>query len=98
MKDTDKSTGEQCPTCGTKCRIEWSGLDLVANSGDETLATKTYIPLVESEPKEVELTDAEIEKEFYRRRGNIAWTTDAPTLWKMACVWAISEMKRRSGK
>jgi hypothetical protein len=35
----------QCPECGTLCKIEFSGLDLVANTGDETLATKNYIPI-----------------------------------------------------
>ena len=33
-----------CPTCGTLCNITWSGLDLVENTGDETLATKNYTP------------------------------------------------------
>ena len=33
-----------CPTCGTLCNITWSGLDLVENTGDETLATKNYVP------------------------------------------------------
>lgn len=34
-----------CPTCGTPCKIELGGLDLVENSGDETLATKRYVPV-----------------------------------------------------
>lgn len=39
-----KHTPEPCPTCGTLCNIEWSGLELVENTGDETLATKNYVP------------------------------------------------------
>jgi hypothetical protein len=38
-------TIQKCPTCGTDCHIEWSGLELVENTGDETLATKTYKPI-----------------------------------------------------
>lgn len=34
-----------CPECGSPCRIEWSGLELVENTGDETLATKHYRPV-----------------------------------------------------
>jgi hypothetical protein len=33
---------ENCPNCGALCTISWSGLDLVENTGDETLATKNY--------------------------------------------------------
>lgn len=33
---------EKCPTCGAPANFEWSGLDLVAESGDETLASKSY--------------------------------------------------------
>lgn len=40
----DKQT-TPCPTCGSPCTISWSGLDMVENSGDETLATKNYHPL-----------------------------------------------------
>lgn len=38
-------TTEKCPTCGTECNIEWYGLELVENTGDETLASKSYTPL-----------------------------------------------------
>ena len=31
-----------CPECGAPCTLSWSGLDLVENTGDETLATKHY--------------------------------------------------------
>lgn len=31
-----------CPTCGAPAHITWSGLDLVAESGDETLAERHY--------------------------------------------------------
>lgn len=41
---TGSTKPEQCPTCGTLCNITWSGIDLVENSGDETLATKVYTP------------------------------------------------------
>jgi hypothetical protein len=33
---------EKCPTCGAPAKMTWSGLDLVAESGDETLASKHY--------------------------------------------------------
>ena len=32
----------KCPTCGGDAMMGWSGLELVANSGDETLATQYY--------------------------------------------------------
>lgn len=31
-----------CPECGGPCTMTWSGLELVENTGDETLATKHY--------------------------------------------------------
>lgn len=31
-----------CPTCSAPCKISWSGLELVANTGDESLASKHY--------------------------------------------------------
>ena len=40
-----QTAGEPCPTCGTLCQITWAGLELVENTGDETLATKCYNPL-----------------------------------------------------
>lgn len=33
---------DKCPTCGAPAKMTWSGLDLVAESGDETLASKHY--------------------------------------------------------
>ena len=33
---------EKCPTCGAGAEVKIYGLDLVAQSGDETLATKSY--------------------------------------------------------
>lgn len=33
---------EKCPTCGAPAKMTWSGLDLVAETGDETLAQKHY--------------------------------------------------------
>ena len=33
---------EKCPTCGAPSETQWYGLDLVAESGDETLASKGY--------------------------------------------------------
>lgn len=39
-----KEEPEECPTCGTLCNVTWSGLDLVENTGDETLASKCYTP------------------------------------------------------
>lgn len=35
---------EKCPTCGTQCDVTWQGLELVENTGDETLASKSYKP------------------------------------------------------
>lgn len=32
----------KCPTCNAPAKMTWSGLDLVAESGDETLASKHY--------------------------------------------------------
>jgi hypothetical protein len=50
---------EKCPTCGTLCEVKWHGLDLVAESGDETLASKSYKPY--------ELpTEEEIKERFYK--------------------------------
>lgn len=37
-----KNAIEKCPTCGGDCTMSWSGLDLVSNTGDETLAQKHY--------------------------------------------------------
>lgn len=34
--------GYECPTCGAPSTMSWSGLELVENSGDETLAAKHY--------------------------------------------------------
>ena len=39
----------KCPTCGAPAKMTWSGLDLVAESGDETLASKHYIHLTKEE-------------------------------------------------
>lgn len=33
---------DKCPTCNAPAKMTWSGLDLVAESGDETLASKHY--------------------------------------------------------
>lgn len=33
---------DKCPTCGAPVTFEWQGLELVAESGDETLASKVY--------------------------------------------------------
>lgn len=33
---------DECPTCGAASTMSWSGLELVENSGDETLASKHY--------------------------------------------------------
>ena len=33
---------DKCPTCGAPATFEWQGLELVAESGDETLASKVY--------------------------------------------------------
>jgi hypothetical protein len=41
-----------CPTCGTICNVQWHGLDLVENTGDETLASKSYTP-VQPEPEPI---------------------------------------------
>jgi hypothetical protein len=35
---------ENCPTCRTECLAQWYGLELVENTGDETLASKGYEP------------------------------------------------------
>lgn len=32
----------KCPTCNAPSKMTWSGLDLVTESGDETLASKHY--------------------------------------------------------
>lgn len=42
----EQQTPELCPTCGTLCNVTLFGLELVGNTGDETLATKNYIPNV----------------------------------------------------
>lgn len=31
-----------CPTCGSECTTSWSGLELVENTGNETLAQMHY--------------------------------------------------------
>jgi len=33
---------QKCPTCGAPTEMKWSGLELVEQSGDETLASKFY--------------------------------------------------------
>ncbi len=56
-----KSFKENCPTCGTLCSVEWKGLDLVENTGDETLASKQYTPQQPaSQPQAI--SEGEIEK------------------------------------
>lgn len=44
---------QKCPECGGPCKMEWSGLDLVSNTGDETLASKHYISLAVSPKFEI---------------------------------------------
>ena len=58
----------KCPTCNAPSKMTWSGLDLVAETGDETLASKHY----EFEPTEISTVLAgkrpiiiELLKEFY---------------------------------
>lgn len=59
MKDkpTAKQPIHKCPECGGPCTMEWSGLDLVANTGDETLASKYYTAIIP------EKTNSELRKE-----------------------------------
>lgn len=65
----------KCPTCGGDAVFSWSGLDLVANTGDETLASKTYESIslgeVQSTPL---LSDSEVDqwiKNIHVDKGNL---------------------------
>lgn len=43
MEQNNQPAGkEQCPACGAPCTTSWIGLDLVENTGDETLAHRVY--------------------------------------------------------
>lgn len=42
MKPENKAEELKCPTCNAPVKMTWGGLDLVEQSGDETLATKHY--------------------------------------------------------
>ena len=54
---------EKCPCCGTQCEVKWYGLELVAESGDETLASKSYKP--------VEVSDNDMIKLYMKRYPNL---------------------------
>ena len=39
---SEEEIKERCPTCNAPVTVSWAGLELVENTGDETLATKCY--------------------------------------------------------
>lgn len=82
--DTDKQTPVPCPTCGTLCNISWARLDLVANTGDETLATKCYTPdgglyeMYQEAQKEIaELKNENIILKLANEGGQSGWNEKA---------------------
>lgn len=42
ITDNKEVLQDKCPTCGGNVNVSWSGLELVQNTGDETLASKHY--------------------------------------------------------
>lgn len=62
----------KCPTCNAPAKMTWSGLELVANTGDETLAEKhyQYCPPYKEGNFRAEWNDSDWWTIFYTKDGN----------------------------
>lgn len=84
---------QPCPTCGTECTTSWAGLDLVANTGDETLATKCYHPFTPPEYSQLREALSALVDLHLREMEGLQAGMPKPEEWKAAVFKALDALK-----